>query len=80
MSIILERIKQNFGVDEEFTAWDIHKITKINLETVRENLSILINTEKLTYVIHHELGIYKLRKNEETLLFLRNKKDLMNHT
>lgn len=80
MNLILNTIKENFGTEKEFTDWDIHKITNVDLKVVRENLSIMINMEQLCYVVHHELGLYKLRTDEEKLLFLRHRIDLENHT
>jgi hypothetical protein len=65
MSVILKAIQDNFGVDEEFNAWDIHKITEINFKVVQMNLKKMHNKEVLHY--NHRWGIYKLWSDEQII-------------
>lgn len=65
MSVILNTIKSNFGTEQDFTAWEIHRITKINFKVVQMNLKKMYNREVLYY--NHNCGIYQLRSDKEIL-------------
>jgi hypothetical protein len=70
MSIILDTIIENFGVNEDFTPWDLHKMTKINYKVLQMNLKKMANRE----VLYHNLtcDIFRLRTDED--IFERRKR------
>lgn len=65
MSVILEAIKENYGTEQEITAWDIHKITKINFKVVQMNLKRMYAREVLYCNLKY--GIYQLWTDEQIL-------------
>jgi hypothetical protein len=63
MGIILTAIQDNFGTEESFTSWDIHKLTKIDLKVVQMNLKKMHNKEVLYF--NQSCDIFRLRSDQE---------------
>lgn len=65
MGIILSKIKENFGTENNFTAWELHLITKINFKVVQMILKKMHNNETLYF--NYKWGLYQLNSDEEIL-------------
>jgi hypothetical protein len=73
MGLILDTIKENYGVDEDFTPWDLHLKTKINEKVIQMALKKMHNRE----VLHHYNGSYYLKSDEEILISRKKANDLI---
>lgn len=65
MGIILEKIKEAFGTENSFSAWDLHILTEINFKVVQMILKKMHNKEIL--YSNQEYGIYQLKTEYEVL-------------
>ncbi len=84
MSVVLDCIKDNFGVGVEFLPWDIHIITKIEFKVVQMILKKFHNNHTLacyynggSYVLLSDETINRRRKLDNELIDkynLKNKK------
>jgi hypothetical protein len=63
MGLLLDKIKENFGTENSFSAWDLHLITKINFKVIQMCLKKMHSKEVLYQ--NQKYGIYQLKTDDE---------------